>query len=101
MPDVETEAVKISNLSDLGFKLTSNVDTDKQISFSLTGNANFVWVFDENKLKTELLGLSKKSAKVVISKYPAVSEAWIETKPFWNQTIPRDPENVTLENTFK
>jgi hypothetical protein len=101
MPDVESEAIKISNLADLNFKITGGSDLDKQISFSIGGNANFVWIFDENKLKTELLGLSKKSAKLVISQYPAVSEAWIETKPFWNQTIPRDPESVTLTNTFK
>lgn len=100
MPDVESEAVKISNLPNLTFKINPPADTTKQISFSLNGDANFVWVFDENKLKTELLGLSKKSAKLVISQYGAVSEAWIETKPFWNQTIPRDPESVTLTNTF-
>lgn len=100
MPEVESEAVKISNLSSLGFTLNSLSDSDKLVSFTISGNAIFVWVFDENKLKTELLGLSKKSAKVVISQYPAVSEAWIETKPFWNQNIPRDPENVSLVNTL-
>ncbi len=100
MPEVESEAVKISNLSSLGFTLNSLSDSDKQVSFTISGNAVFVWVFDENKLKTELLGLSKKSAKVVISQYPAVSEAWIETKPFWNQNIPRNPESVSLINTL-
>ncbi len=100
MPDVESEAVKILNLSSLEFKINNFTDVDKQVSFTIGGNANFVWVFDENKLKTELLGLSKKSAKVVISQYPAVSEAWIETKPFWNQNIPRNPEDVSLVNTL-
>ncbi len=100
MPQVESESVKISNLSELTFKILQPADIEKQISFTISGDANLVWVFDENKLKTELLGLSKKSAKVVISNYPAVSEAWIETKPFWNQTIPKNPEKVTLTNTF-
>jgi hypothetical protein len=100
MPEVESETIKISNLSELSFSISQPADIEKQITFTLGGNANFVWILDENKLKTELLGLSKKSAKIVIAQYPAVSEAWIETKPFWNQTIPKDSEKVTLTNTF-
>lgn len=100
MPETDPETIKISNLSDLNFNVVQGSDVDKQIAFTLAGDANFVWAIDESKLKTELLGLSKKSAKVVISSYPAVSEAWIETKPFWNQTIPKNPEKVTLTNTF-
>lgn len=97
---VESETVKIANLSNLSFKLASSSrETDKQVSFSLSGDVNFVWTFDENKLKNDLLGLSKKSALVIISKYPSINEAWVETKPFWNQTIPNDLQKVTLINT--
>ena len=100
MPEVEVEAVKVSNISELQFKSTSPVTgNEKDLNFTLSGTANFVWVFDENKLKEDLMGLSKKSAKIVISNYPAISEAWIETKPFWNQQIPTDPKKVTLINT--
>lgn len=100
MPDTESESVKISNIDSLTWKPTNTFTVnDKEVTFTLSGNANFVWVFDENKLKEDLLGLSKKSAKIVISNYPAISEAWIETKPFWNQKIPVNPEKVTLINT--
>ncbi|KND50193.1 MAG: hypothetical protein AB198_01910 [Parcubacteria bacterium C7867-003] len=100
MPEVESETVKITNLADLGFKIDNvNTDLDKQVSFTLSGNANFVWVFDQNKLENDLLGLNKKSAKSVIANYPGISEAWIETKPFWNQNIPKDLNKVTIINT--
>ncbi len=100
MPTVESEEVRISNLSDLSFKLgTSSRDLDKQIAFSLGGEAKFVWVVDENKLENDLLGLSKKSALTIISKYTGINEAWVETKPFWNQTIPEDASKVTIVNT--
>jgi hypothetical protein len=100
MPDVETETVKISNIDSLEWKPTNAFSSsDKEVSFTISGEAKFVWVFDENKFKEDLLGLSKKSAKIIIANYPAISEAWIETKPFWNQKIPLNPEKVTLINT--
>ncbi len=102
LPTVESEAVKISNLQDLNFTIaSSSLNSDKQLAFNLSGNVNFIWVFDENKLKTDLLGLSKKTALTIISKYPAINEAWVETKPFWNQTIPNNAEKVTLINTVE
>ncbi len=100
MPDVESEMVKIPNIGELDWKPTNTlVASDKEITFKISGKGNFVWVFDENKLKTDLLGLSKKSAKVIIANYPSINEAWVETKPFWNQKIPSNPEKVTLINT--
>lgn len=97
MSEVPADSVKILNIKDLGFKITTS--STETISFSLNGEANFIWTFDEGKLKNDLLGLSKKSAMTVISTYPGVSEAWVETKPFWNQKIPTNTEKVTLVNT--
>jgi hypothetical protein len=96
-----TDPIKIDNLDALDFEYASSTPFDPSsnqstVSFSLTGDVNIVWVFDANKLKTELLGLSKNQAKTVISGYPAISEAWIEIHPFWNQTIPSNPQKVNL-----
>ena len=96
-PDVESELVKISNIQDLTFKTVSNAS--EQDNFTIEANANLVREFDENKLKTNHLNLSKKSALLIIAKYPSINEAWVETKPFWNQKIPASPEKVTLTNT--
>lgn len=97
MPEIGGESVKISNLQNLTFKMTTS-STDS-INFSLAGEGNFVWVFDQNKLENDLLGLSKKSAMTVMSSYPGIKEAWVTTKPFWNQKIPDDIEKVNLINT--
>ncbi len=101
MPDVLDNIVKITNLSSLEFvELPFNPSTDSTLNFTLKGNADFVWVFDENKLKSDLLGLSKKDARSIIGTYGSIKEAWIETRPFWNQTIPKDSSKVTLVNTL-
>ena len=105
LSEATSTQVKVSNLSALGFSYTDGTkvdpDTLDAITFTLTGNADFIWVFDENKLKSDILGLSKQQGTTVISTYPSIQEAWIETKPFWNKTIPTDPVKVDLVNTLK
>ncbi len=100
--DTAVNPVKITNLDTLDFSYASGTDikTGTTIQFNLKGNVNAVAIFDENKLKADLLGLSKKDAAAIISKYPAINEAWIETQPFWSQSIPSDPAKVTLTNTL-
>ena len=104
IPDSANDLVKVSNLEDLDFEYATqspaDINTANSISFSLKGAPLFVWVVDENKVKSELLGLSKKDAKNVISKYPTIKELWIETKPFWNQTIPTNSNKVSVINTL-
>jgi hypothetical protein len=101
-PDLSASMVKIVNLDKLAFaynpKSGSGVDSGA-ISFSLKGAGNFVWIVDTDKMKSELLGLSKKDAGTVIASYRGISEAWVETHPFWNTSIPTNPKKVTLINT--
>lgn len=104
LPDAAPDIIKVTNLSTLAFtydpKVIFDPNSSLTLSFNLSGTADLVWTFDENKLKTDLLGLSKTNAKAVISNYKSIKEAWITTSPFWNQSIPSDPSKVTLINTL-
>lgn len=103
IPKSSEDLVRVSNLSDLNFAYTtdvSDINNATKIGFSLKGEPKFVWIVDENKLKSELLGLSKKEAQSIISKYKNINEVWIETRPFWNRSIPKDSNKVTLINTL-
>ncbi len=115
LPDATSSAVIIDNLDTLSFAYatTSTMSASSttpttaltvvpgQISFTMLGDAHFVWTLDENSLKSDLLGLTKTQAQALIAgKYPAVQEAWIQTQPFWNTTIPLDAGKVTLTNTL-
>ena len=104
LPDMVDQVIKITNLNNLSFSIASGTDFDPnsstKLDFNLKGNTNFVWVFDDNKLKTEILGVSKDSAIKIISSYDTIKEANIETRPFWNNNIPQDPEKVTLINVL-
>ena len=104
IPDAVNDVVKITNLESFQFSYPNtpslDLNSNSPINFNLSGEAQFVWVFDENKLKSDLLGLSKSDVNTLIASYPAISEAWIKTQPFWNQTIPKDPAKVTFINTL-
>lgn len=104
LPNYEQDSVKIANLDLLEFNLnTINFDPNNtnSISFSLKGDANIVWVFDEDKIKTDLLGLSKSSAEEVLAKYINMKEVWIKTSPFWSKKIPNNPDKVQIVNTLR
>lgn len=104
MPNVDNSQIKITNLDSLSFAYSSTSasvsNTASSITFSLKGDANLVWTFDENKLKNDVLGLSKSEANTIIATYGSIKEAWVLTRPFWNQTIPKNPAKVTLINTL-
>lgn len=104
LPEANSSVVRISNLDNLIFSnqasSTPVTNSTSSVTFSLKGEPNFVWVVDENKLKTDLLGLSKKNARVVVASNPSIKETWILTRPFWNQNIPTDPNKVDLVNTL-
>jgi hypothetical protein len=96
-----TDTIKIDNLDALNFSYATSSTFDPSenanvLNFSLSGDPEIVWVFDANKLKNDLLGLSKDQARSVVSGFPAIYEVWIETSPFWNQAIPTDPKRVEL-----
>ncbi len=102
LPGISADTVKVANLDSLSFKVATNTPvsaTSNSIEFIISGDVNFVWNIDHDKLKSDLLGLSKNNAKTVMSAYPSIKEAWILTRPFWNTKIPTDPNKVKIVNT--
>jgi len=97
------EPIKVDDLEKLVFAFSStgfDSATASQVSFTLSGDAHLVWTFDENKFKTDILGLTRDQAKTLGGTYPAIKEITVETKPFWNMTIPMNVEKVTVTNSL-
>jgi hypothetical protein len=98
LPEAQGSDVKITNFSDLQFSYSSTstlpTGTSSSVTFSLAGEPTFVWIIDENKLKSELLGLSKSGAKDILANYSSIKEAVIVTRPFWARKIPNDVDKV-------
>ncbi|MBU4480273.1 hypothetical protein KKG48_02425 [Patescibacteria group bacterium] len=93
--------VEISNLEDLIFKIDNKENIkpweDNQFTFSLSGSAQFVWTFDEEKMKADFAGQSKKNTDSILSNFIGITDAEVIISPFWKSTFPENTERIKIE----
>ena len=70
------------------------------IQFSMEGNANIVWLFDKEQLKSDLAGKSKNNLAGVLAGYPGVADARAVLRPFWKRSFPSDPADIKIEENI-
>lgn len=91
----------VANLEDLSFTLDNlasfNPNTTKEISFKLSGTAEFVWDIDSNKIAESLAGQKRAKIKDILGKFEEVSRANVSIKPIWVITMPRNPEKIKVQ----
>lgn len=98
----ENLPVRITDPTTLSFAYLNASTTESdlsivpQISFSLSGTAQIVWQFDEDKLKSEVVSLSKTALPNVLSSYPAISRTETIIKPFWSHSMPDSTKKITI-----
>ncbi len=99
----ENDPVSITDPHSLIFKYKSasttqgNIKDQSSIEFTLSGNAQVVWQFDEEKLKNDLLGISKTALPSVLSAYTSIERAESVVRPFWAQHFPDKSSEMKLE----
>lgn len=78
----------------------SDISPLTEIDFNLKGDTRIVWYFDEEKLRTDLVGLSETALPNVLSGYPAIERAEAVVRPFWRQSFPDDPAEITVNRVI-
>lgn len=96
----ELNEITVSNLESLSFKFNDsaqviNKDT-KSFAFTLSGTGDILWHPDENKLKENLLGISKNSIQEVLKTDPGVEKASAKFSPPWQSYIPNNLERIHI-----
>ncbi len=91
----------INNLQSLSFILTGNSQISQTattpVTFTLTGDAQVEWLYDESLLKNDLLGIKKSDLSSVLqAKYPSIESARVKVYPLWKRSFPIDPNKVTI-----
>lgn len=91
----------VTNLKDLSFILTGtsiiSQNATTPVTFTLTGDAQIEWLYDESQLKNDLLGIKKSDLSSVLqAKYPSIDSARVKIRPVWKRSFPIDPEKVTI-----
>ncbi len=107
LPQFVDDVITVPNIQSLQFTYattTTATITDLKnmaiINFSLSGKPYFVWSVDFDKLKMDLLGLSKEEAQKVILGNTGIAETKIKTYPFWNGSIPQSDKKVVIKNSL-
>lgn len=97
--DYKNEPILIENVSDLTFTPKKEIHpaTDSEVSFALSGNAQFVWTYDDTVLKESLAGLSRDEVIPVIKEFPMIEKVDISMSPFWRRSFPDTVEKIHIE----
>jgi hypothetical protein len=97
------EDVRLENAQSLKFSYVMASSTEAlksalKIDFNLTGNTKIVWTYDLEKLRQELIGVSKDEALAILhTKYqPAIERATTVMRPFWKQSFPKNPAKIKI-----
>jgi hypothetical protein len=51
---------------------------------------------DEDQIKTEVMGKKRGEAEQTLKSRPGVKEVRIDTKPFWNYSIPKKSSKIKV-----
>ena len=65
-------------------------------AFSLSGNATLVWDIDPSRISGAVAGKSREAAETILSSFPEVSSATLVLRPFWSNTFPSDPSDISV-----
>ncbi|OGI65408.1 hypothetical protein A3A95_00975 [Candidatus Nomurabacteria bacterium RIFCSPLOWO2_01_FULL_39_18] len=93
--------VYILDMEDLTFSLSQpvglpNFSDLKNINFNLSGATKIVWKLDVDKLRADLLKVSKGDFNQVLLQYPNISSAKLSLSPIWKRSIPDKPEDIEI-----
>jgi nitrogen fixation protein len=93
------EPILVTNLEDLAFvvKEPFSPASADSIFFSLTGGAEFEWLYDEASLKESLAGEPRSAIPSVLQKFPMIQKADISLRPLWARKFPSSPEKINVQ----
>lgn len=95
--------VEMPELNTLSFRLTDPAKTDQvavdALRFSLDGTVRVVWLYDEAKLRSSLLGKQKVELAGILGSFPTIERVDLVLRPFWSTRFPDNPKKISFERT--
>jgi len=70
--------------------------TEGRFVFSLKGEANFEWLFNEDELKNDFVGQPKSETNNILINYSGIESAEVEITPFWKNSFPRSTSQIEI-----
>ncbi|MFH1170009.1 MAG: hypothetical protein V1704_00340 [Candidatus Vogelbacteria bacterium] len=99
LPSYDGAPVLFENLEQLDFHALGPSSDPQQLtefSFTLAGEGDLVWSFDQTALVNDLLDRSTRDYQAVFVKYPNIISSTVTFKPPWLTRFPTNPERISL-----
>ena len=102
IPSYDDSPVRIDNLDEFSFSYDTDIPTGHDITsetsleFTLVGEPEIVWTFDEAAFKQELLGESRDALRFYVAESAALERGEARIRPFWSRSYPTDPELIEV-----
>jgi len=100
IPDYQGEDITINNLQDIKFEIKNKDEvepwTEGRFIFSLIGETNFEWLYDEAKLKNDFVGQLKSETNNILANYSGIEKAEVKITPFWKNSFPRTTSQIQI-----
>ena len=94
------EDIKIVNLNELTFSPTTATSSlsanTSQFSVGVKGTAHFVYKYNADQLKKDLLGMSRASFPTIVATYTGIEKADAIIKPFWISRFPAQTDKIIV-----
>src|SRR3989339_574806 len=102
--DMASETLEISNIEDLNFSVEEkdlvSIEDNDSFDFDISGSANFIWTFDEEKMKGDFSGQPKKNVNIILANFSGIKEAEVSISPFWKRNFPQNVDKIKIEKVF-
>lgn len=97
----DNEDITLQGLKAMKFTL-KNKDTivpkdAKDITFTLTGEADFVWSVDVDGLRDALVGKKKKEFNGILAGFSSVESAEVSLQPIWSSSFPDARKDISVK----
>lgn len=89
--------ISVENLEQLNFEFVSEDKGTETLIFKITGQAKFVWVLDEEKLKESLVA-SPKNVEEVFKTFPEIDQVAVVFRPSWWRFFPTETSKIKIES---
>jgi hypothetical protein len=95
--DYQGEPITLSSESQLLVAMTTMPAAGtNSFSFTIAGTAPLTYSVDSSVVAAAVAGKTRSAAEVALSNYPEIQRAVIILRPFWRQTFPEDPSQITV-----
>ncbi len=93
------DKVEIKNIDSLKFEVSSMDETNQTFILNIKGDAHFIWLLDEERLKEALIA-SSRNLNTAFKDYPAVEKASVIFKPSWWKFFPTKKSRITVQQSL-